>query len=69
MPHWNIKGSSCKMLGEGSETEREGSGVLWGGNLGPRGREMGEKGEGSGDWVPPCPHPQHGAKENYKENL
>ena len=43
------------MAGEGSETEREGSGVLGGGNWGPKGREVGEKGEGSGDWVPPCP--------------
>ena len=60
---WNIKGLSCRgedlrWLGEGSETEREGTGVLGGGNWGPRGREVGEKGEGSGDWVPPCPHPQ-----------
>ena len=59
---WNIKGLSCRgedlrWLGEGSETEREGSGVLGGGNWGPRGREVGEKGEGSGDWVPPCPPP------------
>ena len=44
------------MLGEGSETEREGSGVLGGGNWGSGGREVGAKGEGSRDWIPPV-HP------------
>ena len=32
--------------------EGEGSG-------GERGREVGGKGEGSGDWVPPCPSPHY----------
>ena len=45
-----------KMLGEGSETEREGIRVIGGGNWGSRGREVGEKGEGSGAWIPPV-HP------------
>ena len=52
------------MLGEGSETEREGSGVLGGGNWGPRGSEVGEKGEGSRDLVPPCPPPQLGGNQS-----
>ena len=43
--------------------KQRGSGVLGGGNWGPRGREVGEKGEGSGDWVPPCPPLQYDANE------
>ena len=49
------------MLGEGSETERSREGGNWGfrgGNWEPRGREVGEKGEGSGGWVPPV-HPHN----------
>ena len=37
--------------------EVEGSGGRGGGKWGERGREVGGKGEGSGDWVPPCPPP------------
>ena len=36
----------------------EGSGVRGGGKWGQRGREVGTKGEGSGDQVPPCPPPR-----------
>ena len=36
--------------------EGEGSGWRGGGKWGERGREVGGKGEGSGDWVPPV-HP------------
>ena len=58
-----------KMVGEGSETEREGSGVLGGVNWGPRGREVGEKGEGSGDLVPPCPPHTTGSFISRTANL
>ena len=36
----------------------EGSGVVGGGKWGRRGREVGGKGEGTGNGVPPCPPPQ-----------
>ena len=39
----------------------EGSGVVGGGKCGRRGREVGGKGEGTGNGVPPCPPPQHRA--------
>ena len=35
----------------------EGSGVVGGGKWGRRGREVGGKGEGTGNGVPPCPPP------------
>ena len=35
----------------------EGSGGEGGGKLGRRGREVGGKGEGTGNGVPPCPPP------------
>ena len=35
----------------------EGSGVVGGGKWGRRGREVGGKGEGTGNRVPPCPPP------------
>ena len=35
-----------------------GKNLTGGGKWGWRGREVGEEGEGSGDWVPPCPPPQ-----------
>ena len=37
----------------------EGSGREGGGNWGRRGREVGGKGEGTGNGVPPCPPPQN----------
>ena len=40
----------------------EGSGVVGGGKWGRRGREVGGKGEGTGNGVPPCPPPQYGFK-------
>ena len=45
------------MLGEGSETERKGSGVLGGGNWGPRGGKWGTRGREAGIGYPPVlPH-------------
>ena len=38
----------------------EGSGVVGGGKWGRRGREVGGKGEGTGNGVPPCPPPHVG---------
>ena len=38
----------------------EGSGVVGGGKWGRRGRELGGKGEGTGNGVPPCPPPRFG---------
>ena len=37
----------------------EGSGGEGGGKWGRRGREVGGKGEGTGNGVPPCPPPQN----------
>ena len=56
------------MLGEGSEAQREGSGVLGGGKWGQRGREVGAWGEGSGDWIPPCLPPQN-TQRNRERSL
>ena len=38
----------------------EGSGGEGGGKWGRRGREVGGKGEGTGNGVPPCPPPLYG---------
>ena len=35
-----------------------GKNLIGGGKWGRRGREVGGKGEGTGNWVPPCPPPQ-----------
>ena len=44
------------MLGEGSETEREGSGVLGEGTGGQGGGKWGKRGREAGIWYPPV-HP------------
>ena len=41
------------------EEKGEGSGGEGGGKWGRRGREVGGKGEGTGNGVPPCPPPRN----------
>ena len=43
----------------------EGSGVVGGGKWGRRGREVGGKGEGTGNGVPPCPPPHNWPKIDH----
>ena len=51
-------------LGEGIICSGEGSGGKGGGKWGKRRREVGERGEGSEECLPPCP-PPHSDKNGH----